>query len=55
MLFKKSAKKKNSKNIVTTHTSVPKGFFDMTDEEQFAFAERLLRGLNPGTPSKPSK
>ena len=44
---KNSKSQKKSNNIVTTHVSVPKGFFDMEEEEQLEFVTRLLEGLNP--------
>lgn len=57
-MFKKNsnksakANKKTSKNITASHTSLPRGYFDLSQEEKLEFCTRFLEGLNPKTGAK---
>jgi len=37
----------SSKQNVTTHASLPDGFYDMDTDEQLEFVDQLLRGMSP--------
>lgn len=40
-------KDKKTKNVVTTHGTLPDGFFDDDVDAQLEFVDQLLRGMSP--------